>query len=153
MLPINHNVPQCSVLGPLLFVIYINDLNGIVNFSKIHHSADTNTLYASNSLKDINRNISWDLKSMAEWLKANMLNSSKKALVLFRSSDKKITKSQNFGISGQKINIISNILILVKISRDKHKIIIWTCSEETIIFINVVINVVNVIKDVISVVV
>ena len=85
MLPINHNVPQCSVLGPLLFVIYINDLNGIVNFSKIQHSADTNTLYASNSLKDINRNISWDLKSIAEWLKANMLNSSKTALVLFRS--------------------------------------------------------------------
>ena len=89
MLPINHNLPQGSVLGQLLFLIYIYDLNGIVNFSKIHHCADTNILYTSNSLKDINRNISWDLKSMAEWLKANMLNSSKTALVLFRSYDKK----------------------------------------------------------------
>ena len=89
MLPINHNLPQGSVLDQLLFLIYIYDLNGIVNFSKIHHSADTNILYTSNSLKDINRNISWDLKSMAEWLKANMLNSSKTALVLFRSYDKK----------------------------------------------------------------
>ena len=45
-----------KVLGLLLFLIYINDLNGISNFSKIHNFAeDTNILYASNSLKDIKR--------------------------------------------------------------------------------------------------
>ena len=110
VLPINHRVPQGSVLGPLLFLIYINDLNGVVNFSKIHHFADdTNILYASNSLKDINKKINRDLKSIAEWLKANKisLNSGKTELVLFRSKDKKFTKNMNFRISGQKINMIS----------------------------------------------
>ena len=110
VLPINHGVPQVSLLGPILFLIYINDLNGIVNFSKIHHFADdTNILYASNSLKDINRKINHDLKSIAEWLKANKipLNSGKIELVIVRSKDKKITKNMNFRISGQKINMIS----------------------------------------------
>ena len=80
MLPINHGFPQGSVLGPPLFLIYINDLNGVVNFSKIHHFADdTNILYTSNSLKDMNRKVNRDLKSIAEWLKANkiFLNSGK----------------------------------------------------------------------------
>ena len=95
MLPINHGVPQGSVLGPLLFLIYINDLNGIINFSKIHHFADTNIPYASNSLQDINKKINCILKSFAKWLKANKisLNSDKTELVLFRSKDKNLPKT------------------------------------------------------------
>ena len=103
-------MPQGTVLGPLLFLIYINDLNDIVSFSKIHYFADDpNILYTSNSLKDINRTINRDLNSIVEWLKANKisLNSGKTELVLFRSKDKKITKNMNVRISGQKINMIS----------------------------------------------
>ena len=51
-LPITHGVLQGSVLGLLLFIFYINDLNKAIIHSYVHHFADdTNLLYCHKSLK------------------------------------------------------------------------------------------------------
>ena len=103
---ISHGVPQGSVLGPLLFDIFINDLHNAVKFSQVIHFADdTNLLISDNSLKRINSHINHDLKLLNEWLKANKLslNLAKTELVIFKSKLKTITKHLNFRISGQKI--------------------------------------------------
>ena len=110
-----HVVPQGSVLGQLLFLIYINDMSKVIQHSEMHHFADdTNLLYSSNSMKKINRYINHGLKLIIHWLRVNRisLNFDKTEIVIFRPKGKDITKRLNFRISGQQISISKQVKYL-----------------------------------------
>ena len=93
---IEFSILQSSILGPLLFLICINDLSKVIIFSSVHHFADdTNILYVSSSLKDINKKINHNLSNLVQWLRANKisLNVSETEIVMFKSHSKQILTS------------------------------------------------------------
>ena len=71
---LSHGVPQGSVLGPLLFLLYINDFHRAIKSSTVFHFADdTNLLLIGDSVKTIEKQLNIDLKELYRWLLSNKI--------------------------------------------------------------------------------
>ena len=73
LLPVTSGVPQGSILGPLLFLVYINDLPGYVQFSRALLFADDTKCLNSASI-DSSPDLQLDLNSLSDWSIANCID-------------------------------------------------------------------------------
>jgi hypothetical protein len=112
---ITCGVPQGSILGPFLFLIYINDLGTISNkISTIMFADDSNVFSSGSDLKNIESLLNSELPLLIDWLRANRLslNIDKTHVMVFGPPRKLNQTHVDIQIEGRPLNIVKSTKFL-----------------------------------------
>jgi len=114
--PITVGVPQGSILGPLLFLIYVNDLPAALEkLRPIMFADDTNLILRGKNLSELKTVLENELNELDDYFKANKLklNIDKTKLMCFRKKSDKFVKSDlNIPLDNAIINCVDEISFL-----------------------------------------
>ena len=103
---ISCGVPQGSILGPLLFLIYVNDMSAVVENKLLLYADDSAILVPAKSKQEIETRLSHDLDILSQWLICNKLSLhlGKTESILFGSKQRLKSQSQlDINCNGQSI--------------------------------------------------
>ncbi len=98
---IKYGVPQGSILGPLLFLLFINDLCDVVELCGTSmYADDTAIYYLSDDVDDLQLTLQHDLQSISYWMQENRLNLNIKKTKFMRLGSKyRLNKTRQVGLS------------------------------------------------------
>jgi hypothetical protein len=111
---IKAGVPQGSILGPLLFLLYINDLPNNINSKLILFADDTTVILKANSLDQLEFKVNQCFMELSDWFKCNglKLNQGKTQLVNFRTFQARDGFDKEVIFQGQEVSTLENAKFL-----------------------------------------
>ena len=125
---ITHGVPQGSILGPLLFLLYINDIAHSSSILSFYLFADDTAIFLSKKyLNELEDTINIELVKVSQWLIANKLslNLKKSNAILFRTKNDSNTPKINLKLNGVPIAEVPSakylgLILDQKLSYEEH---------------------------------
>ena len=115
-------VPQGSALGPLLFLVYINDICNASQLGRFTlYADDTCIFYEGATISNLQKCINFDLQNITNWLNSNklLLNMEKTCYILFKKRNQTVENQLNIVINNIAVKKVLSVKYLGVMIDDK----------------------------------